>query len=351
MGAATKERVDALLDEAEREGRCCVPTEQRDRKALLYRGLEMVEPLHGLFVRRGVWKGLNPAERTLWLMRGLARLHPTWRFCGPSAAVALGLPVTWGLLSHVFCDAPAGSRQRVVPGVWCRRISDSETCGAGGVRVTSLWRTVFDCLVSMPAADALAVLDRAMALSGSSARQVVEYLRTVHRGRRGVARAAELALLGDGRAESGGESIARHTMHGLGYATPELQVWIEDPVEPGKWFRVDFLWMLPDGTIVIGELDGRQKTERPELMSGRSAVRVLQDERLRESHLTALRPKILRFDYETARDPSALGALLERFGVPLRTQEPTLPRATRTVRSELMFLGGWMVLATEEVAA
>ena len=87
-------------------------------------------------------------------------------------------------------------------------------------------------------------------------------------------------------------------------------------MEPGKWFRVDFLWLTEDGRLVIGELDGRQKTSRPELMGGRDALRVMQDERLRESHLTALRPAIARFSYDDARDPARLGPLLERFGVP-----------------------------------
>ena len=124
------------------------------------------------------------------------------------------------------------------------------------------------------------------------------------------------AALADGRAESGGESIARHTLHELGFVAPELQVWIEDPIEPGTWFRVDFLWLTEAGRLIIGELDGRQKTGRPELMRGRDALRVMQDERFRESHLTALRPVIIRFPYEVARDPGQLGPLLERYGVP-----------------------------------
>lgn len=346
-----EERVVCELNAAEREESCLAAEDRALRRALRRRGDELVEPLAGVFARRATWRGLDPVERTLWLMRAASRLHPGWRFCGASAAVAHGLPVSWGLLTSVFVDAPRVSAERGEAGVLWRHLDDAEACVSRDLPVTSLWRTVFDCLATFPAADALAVVDAAARMSGASARQVVDYLRAEHRGRRGVRRAVELAALADGRAESGGESIARHTMHELGLEQPELQVWIEDPVRPGNWFRVDFLWLLPGGAIVIGELDGRRKSERPELMGGRSAVRVLQDERLRESHLTALRPAIARFGYDDARDPARLGSLLEGYGVPRRASGPELPPATRKVRAELVRLDGWTLLVTDEVPA
>lgn len=352
MGEAVRRRIDALLDAAERGESSLMPPGEKDRKALLRRGLELTQPLAGQFVRRGTWRRLNPAGRSLWLMRGLAARHPDWRFCEASAAVAYGLPVTWGLLTHVWVTAGRGSHDKSVPGVIRRCVSDPEGPAlAQGLPVTSFWRTVFDCLVAFPPPDALAVVDRALRLSQASAHQVVDYLRSAHRGRRGVRGAMRVAALADARAESGGESIARWTMLEAGFEPPELQVWIEDPVEPGTWFRVDFLWLLSDGSTIIGEMDGRQKTERPELMGGRSAVRVLQDERLRESHLSALRPAVVRFGYDVARDPVLLGSLLDSFGVPRRSGDPTDPPPFTTRRAELMQLGGWRVLVTELVAA
>ena len=351
MSKRVDEEINEELSRAEKNERCCTPERAARRRAMRGRNDAIIEPIAGLFARRETWGKLNPSERTLWLMRSLARRHDDWTFCGASAAVAYGLPVTWGMLTHVFASVPQGTRGHSSPGIARRHLKDDEAFKLGDLRITSLWRTVFDCLATFPAADALAIVDRAARLSAASARQVVEYLRTAHRGGRHVRRAIEVAALADGRAESGGESIARHVMHELGFAPPELQVWIEDPVEPGKWFRVDFLWLLPDGSVIIGELDGRQKSERPELMGGRSAVRVLQDERLRESHLTALRPAIVRFDCETARDPARLGPLLESYGVPRRTRETALPPATRTVNAQLEHIGGWRVLATDEVLA
>lgn len=264
MGEAVRRRIDALLDAAERGESSLVPSDEKGRKALLRRGLELVQPLAGQFVRRGTWRQLNPAERSLWLMRGLAARHPDWRFCEASAAVAYGLPVTWGLLTHVWVAAGRGSHDKSVPGVIRRCVSDPEGPAlAQGLPVTSFWRTVFDCLVAFPPPDALAIADRALRLSQASARQVVDYLCSAHRGRRGVRGAVRVAALADARAESGGESIARWTMLEAGFEPPELQVWIEDPVEPGTWFRVDFLWLLPDGSVIIGEMTAGRRPSVP----------------------------------------------------------------------------------------
>lgn len=316
MSISVDENVAAMLDEAERARRCCAPTGRSLREAMRYRGDRVVEPVRGLFFRRDAWERLEPPEKTLHLMRALAPLHPDWRFCGASAAVAYGLPVTWDHLSAVFVAAPSGASHRSCPGIVRRHLGDGTVQVHEGLPLTPFWRTVFDCLASFDLPDALAVADAALRVGGVSARALAAHLGTEYRGHRGVRGALRAAVLADARSESGGESIARANMHLLGFAMPELQVWIEVPVEPGKWFRVDFLWLTADGRLVIGELDGRQKTERPELMSGRSAVRVMQDERLRESHLTALHPAIARFSYDDARDPARLGPLLESFGVP-----------------------------------
>ena len=316
MGMSINNRVFALLDEAQREGRCCSPDSRSLRDAMRYRSVEISEPVKGLFLRRATWERLEPPEKTLHLMRALAPLHPTWRFCGSSAAVAYGLPVTWDLLSDVHVATPSGASYRSCPGIVRHHLADDAVQMHDGLPLVPFWRTVFDCLASFELPDALAIADAALRMGRVSAHGLVNFLEEEYRGHRGVRRAIQAAVLADARAESGGESIARAVMYQLGFAMPELQVWIEDPVEPGKWFRVDFLWLTDGGRLVIGELDGRQKTRRPEVMGGRSALRVMQDERLRESHLTALHPAIMRFSYDDARDPTRLGPLLARFDVP-----------------------------------
>ena len=316
----------------------------------------IIEPIAGLFARRETWGKLNPSERTLWLMRGLAGRHEDWTFCGASAAVAYGLPVTWDMLTHVFVSVPQGTRGRSSPGIARRHLKDEEALKLGDLRLTSLWRTVFDCLATFPAADGLAVADRAMRLSGASARQVVEYLRTAHRGGRHVRRAVEVAALADGRAESGGESIARANMVKLGYAYPTLQLTLPDPANARRTFRVDFSWRDAAGRLIIGEFDGDDKY----LSAAAGPVSKLLDERKREALLTVYRPSIARFSLATARSARKLSALLDLHGVP-RGAAPELDRysvpvpppgfAERpTVRGQGVFVAaGMRVSFVEEV--
>lgn len=345
MSEIVRQRITRQLDWAERMGRCLVPENRNDQRALDRMGDALLQPVSGLYVRRSTWSRLVPDRRALHIMRALSHESGELTFCGTSAAVAHGLPVTWSLLGRVEASCP--SFRRLPGGMRLRRLRNTEEVEVNGVRVTGLWRTVFDCLAELPFPDALAIADAALRKTGATSRQLVDYLRTHHAGERGVQRAVEIARFADGRAESGGESIARALMLELGFEMPELQVWIEDPIEPGKWFRVDFVWFDGDDALLIGELDGDQKTTRPELMGGRSALRVLQDASLREAHLTALRPKIMRFSYDDLLDRERFAALLDAYGVPRRsTILPQAPSGT-TRRAEYLLLGDFRVLATE----
>ena len=333
MSEKARRRALRQLGWAEGAGRCLDAPSEKDRRLLRRLAPDVLEPLPRLFARRSHWERLTPDRRTLHLMRGLARQHPDWVFCGTSAALAHGLPVSWRLLTHVEVT---GANARSTPGLRARQLRDVETCRTRGLLVTDLWRTVFDCLVELPAPDALAIADAALRKTGWTPGQLSRYLGERHRGERGVERARLIAAFADGRAESGGESIARALMIELGFSLPELQVWIEDPVSPGSWFRADFAWFGADGALILGEMDGHGKSTQPELMGGRSAVRVLQDERLRESHLTALQPKIVRFSYDGLLDRERFAALLDSFGVPRRDVLFPEPPHLTTSRAILM---------------
>ncbi|MFZ2756017.1 MAG: hypothetical protein WAY93_04025, partial [Atopobiaceae bacterium] len=133
----------------------------------------------------------------------------------------------------------------------------------------------------------------------------------------GIRQARRVASLADGRAENGGESIARATMVELGFALPELQAEFRDPVG-GNAYRVDFLWSLPGGQQVAGELDGREKYVNPSMTGGRTPVEVLTAERRRESRLTACGVKVLRFSLPEVLDHPYFARLLEAYGIPRR---------------------------------
>lgn len=340
MSKQVESAINAAFDRAERARRCYVPTCRSEIAAIRRRAEAFVEPLREMFLRRPLWQSLTPPQRTLYLARSLMTRHPNWRLCEASAAVAYDLPVTWSQLANIHVDVPPGASDKSGPGIVRHHLNEA-TQMHKGLPLVPFWRTVFDCMATFGFADALAIGDSAAQKAQVSAKQICEFFRSEFRGRRGVRRALRAATLVDARAESGGESIARATMRQLGFARPELQVWIRDPIEPDKWFRVDFLWITKDGRIIIGELDGRQKTSQEQFRGGRSALRVLQDERLRESHLTALHPAIVRFSYDDAADPERLGPLLELFGVPREPESwPTEPPDHVAKSAELVITDG-----------
>ena len=161
MGKAAEKRIDELLGQAEEGGSCLVPHEERDRKALRRRlkkrRSDLLCPVPGVYVRREHWRELKPDARALHVMRGLAELRPGIVFCAQSAALAWGLPVSWHLLRATHVMHERGSRTPSTPRIVSHEIKGDAAWDAGGLRVTSFWRTVFDCLASFPFEDALAI--------------------------------------------------------------------------------------------------------------------------------------------------------------------------------------------------
>ena len=68
--------------------------------------------------------------------------------------------------------------------------------------------------------------------------------------------------------------MARAMMIRLRYVLPQLQVWVANPLDPGHLFRVDGMWVLPDGTIVVLEVDGMAKRQDESMTRGRSQERI-----------------------------------------------------------------------------
>ena len=361
MSTVASRRLDALLDAAEASGSCLVAHEERDRRALRRRlgmpNSDLLSPAPGLYVRRGHWLGLRPNERALHVMRGLAERRPGIVFCAQSAALAWGLPVSWHLLkeTHVACQRKSGLHS--TPQVVAHQISHDSPDVAGGLPVTSFWRTVFDCLASFPFADALAIADAALAKLYHSRKDMAALLRERFKGCPGVARATAICVWAEPAPESGGESIARANMICLGYAYPRLQLTLPDPQNRRRSFRIDFSWRGPGGRLIFGELDGDEKYT----LAGREPLGALLDERKREALLTVYHASIARFSFAVARNPAKLAALLDLHGVPrgpapeLRDGVPVPPPgfADRpTIRGEgtMIMSDGMRIHFVEELA-
>lgn len=186
-----------------------------------------------------------------------------------------------------------------------------------GVRVTPFWRTVEDCLLRAPFSYGLAIADSALRTKGVSRDDLGERLRSDCEGRRGHRRALVIASYADGLSENGGESRFRAFFIAYGFPVPELQVEFRDPLDPNQVFRVDYFWRLEDGTCVIGELDGKGKYT---LQDGgdRESVDPFVAERQRESHLTMLGHKVLRFTFDELKNPGKLAEKMRLAGIPQR---------------------------------
>ena len=341
MGRDIGGEIAELLAEAEEGGRCLV---LRGRgSARVYRALErrvaagtVVSPARGLYVSAGRWEGLKTDQRTLFLARGLQEQHPDWVFCGPTAAVAYGVDVSWSLQGNIHVattrsgHSPNGTLVHRHP-ILREGEGESRIEMVGGLRVTSPERTLFDCLRRADFPRGLGMIDSVLRAGVVSRDGFASYVESVRDGSRGKNLVRGTLAWADPRSENGGESIARARMLLLGYACPELQVEVPNLVEGGAPFRADYCWVRADGVVILGELDGTDKYVEEEMTRGRSIDEVLSDEKDRESRISLYDVVVMRFRFGLTADPDAFAAHLDRYGVPRRGSKLALPDGARMI--------------------
>lgn len=262
------------------------------------------------------WEGLRPDAQHLWLARALQDKHPSWVFCGTTAALIHGLSVSYYQLDRIMLAVgPHGHSGRMGT---LRRMetSASNVAAIDGLRVTPILQTVFDCMRWMPFSEGLVVADSALRAGLVEKDQLIEYVLSRGRGVRGAAQAYVCALHADGRAENGGESLSRATMLELGFACPELQVEVPNPLNPDHPYRLDFAWRLANGQLIGGEHDGFEKYTNMEMLAGGSTLDALVAERQRESYIAAAGIRVLRFTARQRCDKVYMWRLLSTYGVP-----------------------------------
>lgn len=341
MSRVVTSRVASLLARAERRGRCLVVG--GDEAPGVLRALErrvrsgkVVSPARGLYVDAELWGSLNQDERTLYVARGLQDRHPSWVFCGPTAAVAYGVDVSWSLQERIHVattrsghrrNGPLVARHAVLP----ERDPEGGIEVVGGLRVTGPSKTVYDCLRSTDFARGLGVADSSIRQGVVSHDGLVGYIESLRDGSRGRAQALGTLAWADPRSENGGESIARARMLSLGYARPELQVEVPNVVEGGEPYRVDFCWVRTDGVVILGELDGTDKYVVEGMTRGRSLDEVLSDERARGSRISIYDASLMRFRFGLTGRLSEFSSLLDEYGVPRRGSELAYPDGTHVL--------------------
>lgn len=132
---------------------------------------------------------------------------------------------------------------------------------------------------------------------------------------RGRTRARAALAFADARSDSVGESLARIVLRDAGTPAPELQR--EFRTRDGLVARVDF-WFPEQGVVV--EYDGAVKYRDPGTRGGRTASRVVEDEKRREDRVRAF-PEVRGFVRLTSHDLRSVpyvAAVLRAAGVPAR---------------------------------
>ena len=177
--------------------------------------------------------------------------------------------------------------------------------GAAEYQVEPLGMALVDTLSRMPFADAVVVLDAALARHQVDLPPWLPFLPS-RRSRLRWNRAWDFA---DARSESPGESLSRALIAEMGFPAPSLQRTIS--TDAGS-FRLDFCW---EDQRIVGEFDGRMKYFDDELLAGRDPREVLYREKQREDALRRAGWLVVRWAWGQLRRPHELANRLRRAGL------------------------------------
>lgn len=309
--------VRTALENARKNHCCAFGRNAAMRRALnrRFKAGELISPFRNTFVEREIWNQLNGCERTCYAARTLSQLHSHWVFAGLTAADFHGLSHSWRLHNgnvYIADSKRSGfiSRQRI------ERIYESSIRATviDRVNVTDIESTVIACGLRFPFNHALSIIDAALrnGMSIKTLRERCEALSIADR-----ERLNRLMRYASGKSENGGESWVRATLITMGFAPPELQVEFANPDHPDQRYRVDFLWRLYDGRLIVLEFDGMRKYSDSDMTHGRSVQQVVEhqierDRALRQAGVTT----ILHCYYAEVNDQAVLFSKLREAGVP-----------------------------------
>lgn len=312
-------QINRLISEAESQQRC-IHSSIRSQAAALQRraqaGGELIRVVPGYYALREYWQELQPPERTLHLARAMGQAHPRWMFTGAVAAAAHGLEHQWTVHDGVITVAD-GRRNDFRKGSGVRRVYMPRgymqpTEVISGVRVPNVVQTALDCARLFEFRHAVPIVDSALARGVKHSELVGGCV-----GLGGeVPRVMRVLAHADGASENGGESLSRATIIEGDFAKPLLQMTFVDP-DSGRRYRADFVWVLPDGMIIVGEFDGTDKYVDARMTDRRSIQETVHMERERESALRRAGVRVIvRFTYDDVVRRTPLWRKLVQAGVP-----------------------------------
>ncbi|WP_277212714.1 hypothetical protein [Isoptericola croceus] len=239
-----------------------------------------------------------------------------------TAAVLHGLPL-WRLptVVHLAQHYRASSRAAVDVRRHLLEVPAEHRTERFGVPVTSLGRTVADCVTTLPPLEGLVVADAALA-RGLDVEEASAIVRCRRQGRR---RGLLVLDLADAGAESPWESWLRYVGHWVGLPRPQTQVPVTSRL--GR-HRVDLGW--PDHEV-LAEFDGLVKYRTGAFGDGYDADEASIAEKRREEAITEQTGiPLLRVTSKDAAHPEAVAKrLLARFPPSVRRAARRNPLLTR----------------------
>ncbi|KAB7788147.1 hypothetical protein F7D08_1184 [Bifidobacterium cebidarum] len=321
----------ALLNTAKQQKRCAYGTNRAERMALRRRlqADELICPYKGIYVEKTYWSNLSREEQSQHTIRTLARRHPNWVFTGISAACIYNVEHSYALHDGTVYIASSGGingqDEPHLQRIYMQRIPVRKY---RGMNVTSPERMLIDC-TSLPFAQSLAIYDSALRnnLITTNAVQSLALQCVCDE-----AAVSKLLKYANPLSENGGESFARGTILERHFAIPLLQVEFNNPNHPESPYRVDFLWKLADGRIIVAEYDGTAKYADASNANRASIRAKLEYERNRERHLKDQKVTVIvHLFYEDVVQPWRLEKKLREAGVPQALNFAMAPTLTQTI--------------------
>jgi hypothetical protein len=281
-------------------------------------GSDRTRIARGVYVDTATWQHLDDREQHL--VRMLV-VHPTMTnraaFTHESALLLHGVRLLHRAPDRVVVGDPAAARadrrsvtverRPMPPGT-----ISTATLGTHHIRTLDLAAAAAAFARTADFRAAVVVLDQV--LRRGIPREALDDL-IVRAPARGRTRARAALAFADPRSDSVGESLARIVLHDAGAPTPELQR--EFRTRDGLVARVDF-WFPEQGVVV--EYDGAVKYRDPGARGGRSASRVVEDEKRREDLVRAFSEVrgFVRLTSHDLRSVPYVAAVLRSAGIPAR---------------------------------
>ncbi|NEG69511.1 hypothetical protein F6S87_02500 [Bifidobacterium sp. BRDM6] len=362
------------LREARNERRLAVAGNRNVRLAVRRRATagELIIPFPRLYIDPETWMQLHRYDKVKWIARGLDELHGgKLVFTGPTGVAIWGMEHQYSIHRCGLVVAVGSHSVRRTAMVPCNPSCDRWSAKTGeekgrcgnhatsngwkdvdkfnvpntndwigaktrrmyvpqgeidqcvtvdGIKVMPAARTLVDCVKLFPFVLLLPMFDSAFKqgiVTAEDIREVAGHVRNV-----GMMTEQVLKYV-DARSFNGGESYVRAVIIEEGFMVPISQYRIEEPGNPAHFYETDFAWALPDGRLLILELDGHEKYFNPQMTGGSSAAQVGHLQAQREGFIRQWTgAKIERIEFREAVKRRPLIDKLNRLGVPRMAAGP-----------------------------